>query len=135
MGSLFLHNSNFCDFVKISKKIFSFVPSKCQNNKGNLFYYRSKFFLWIRLSSKEANELPSTFPINSIWSPWSTPKSPEISNSSNYYSFLHILSTTQKPRTNLKHEFEIFHRNFCNLESLAIKPGRESERNNGSQNR
>jgi hypothetical protein len=55
MGSWFLHSSNFfVDFdqntkevpTKINKKnFFFFVPSKCQKNKGNLVYYRSKLFL------------------------------------------------------------------------------------------
>jgi hypothetical protein len=57
MGSWFLHNSNFfVDFdqntkevpTKISKKNFFFIPSKCQNNKGNLVYYRSKLFLCLK---------------------------------------------------------------------------------------
>jgi hypothetical protein len=55
MGSWFLRNSYFfADFdqntkvvpTKISKKKIFFDPSKCQNNKENLVYYRSKLFLW-----------------------------------------------------------------------------------------
>jgi hypothetical protein len=38
--------------TKISKKVFFFVPSKCQKNKENLFYYRSKLFIWLRITEE-----------------------------------------------------------------------------------